>query len=133
MKNLLAAFLVLLALTATAQSEKPRTEFVISTDPTSLEVMPGETKELTLMVNRSNSFAKSKASFGVSSTLPAGMTIEFPETNSIEAQPVKIAASANVTPGTYTVLLNVTMQNKKKGTALKVLVATTNETATSKN
>jgi acetyl/propionyl-CoA carboxylase alpha subunit len=104
-----------------AQTEKPRTEFTLSLDSNSLEIQPGATKEVTMQINRSKSYSKSKAAFGLSSTLPAGIAIVFNEMSG-DAVKVQVTASSDVQPGKYLLILNSTMKNKKKGITLNLVV-----------
>jgi hypothetical protein len=122
MKRLfILGFMLSCTVAAFAQTEKPRTEFTLSLDSNSLEIQPGATKEVTMQINRSKSYSKSKAAFGLSSTLPAGIAIVFNEMSG-DAVKVQVTASADVQPGKYLLILNSTMQNKKKGITLNLVV-----------
>lgn len=101
----------------------PRSEFTVELSTASLEVKPGETKEVTITLNRSKSFAKSKVLLSVTSGLPAGVSITFePAEGVIGSSVAKIALTESVKAGTYTIILNSMMQNKSKGKMLKLVV-----------
>jgi hypothetical protein len=121
---LLLSLFVLVATVATAQLEKPKKEFLISLSTNTLEVKPGETKEVTVNLIRSNAFSKSKAKLGLSSSLPTGISLVYePGEGVIDSSVAKITVSADVKAGTYLVLPNAMINNKSKGTMLKVIVS----------
>ena len=61
-KYILTIVLAAAALTVSVAQEKtaPRTEFTVELSTSSLEIKAGETKELTLTLNRSKQYSKSK-------------------------------------------------------------------------
>jgi hypothetical protein len=121
---LFLSLFMIAAIVATAQQEKPKKEFLISLSANSVEVKPGETKEVTVSLIRSNAFSKSKAKLGLSSSLPAGISLSYePSEGVIESSVAKITVSADAKAGTYLVLPNAIINNKSKGTTLKVIVS----------
>lgn len=123
-KSILLACLLIASVTvAFSQQEKPKKEFILALSENIIEVKPGETKEVKVNLIRSNSFAKSKAKLGISSALPAGITVTYePSEGVIESSTAKISISADTKPGTYTLLPNCVISNRSKGTMLKVVV-----------
>jgi hypothetical protein len=121
--------LIMLAISVTAQ-EKPKREFLLSLSENTVEIKPGDSKEITVNLVRSNAFSKSKAKLGLSSALPAGISLTYsPNEGVIESSVAKITVTADAKPGTYTVLPNCVMNNKSKGTMLKVTVLDASTTA----
>lgn len=135
-KYILTIVLAAAAFTASVAQEKttPRTEFTVELSTSSLEIKAGETKELTLTLNRSKQYSKSKATLGLSSGLPQGVTVTFEPTDGVlESSVVKVAVAENAKAGNYMIILNSTMQHKSKGTTLKLIVIEGTTEAVSKN
>lgn len=135
-KYILTIVLAAAAITASVAQEKtaPRTEFTVELSTSSLEVRAGETKELTLTLNRSKQYSKSKATLGLSSGLPQGVTITFEPTDGVlESSVVKVAVAEHAKAGNYMIILNSTMQYKSKGATLKLIVTEGTGEAVSKN
>lgn len=135
-KYILTIVLAAAAITASVAQEKtaPRTEFTVELSASSLEVRAGETKELTLTLNRSKQYSKSKATLGLSSGLPQGVTITFEPTDGVlESSVVKVAVAEHAKAGNYMIILNSTMQYKSKGATLKLIVTEGTGEAVSKN
>ena len=103
MKKFLLSVLAIAAVTfTTAAQEKtaPRTEYSVSVSENAIQVKPGESKEITLTILRSQSFSKAKAELGLSSSLPEGVTVEFtPSEGLIDSSVVKVTAAAAAKEG----------------------------------
>lgn len=109
----------------------PRTEFTVEISATTLTATPGTSQEVTLTLNRSKGFAKSKVTFGLSSGLPDGVTVSFdPAEGLINETTAKIDIAAMTKPGNYLLILKTTIQQKNKGTTLKLLVTEAGEAVT---
>ncbi len=125
MKNLFIIAALILALQAAAQTPvAPHSEFTVALSEETLQVSPGETKKITVVIARSRSFSKGEVTWGFSSALPSGITIAYipsPETPDSEVATITVAPSVNV--GAYSLLLNATLRYKTKGTILKLVVA----------
>jgi hypothetical protein len=133
MKNLLLLLLVAVSGTALFAQEKkaPATEFLLELSSSTLEVMPGESKDVTITINRSKSFAKLDVTLGLSSGLPPGVTVTFePSQGLLESSTAKIAVAENVKAGNYTIILNGTIRHKSKGATLKLVVTGPNQDIT---
>ncbi|MCI0752121.1 MAG: hypothetical protein L0Y35_09805 [Flammeovirgaceae bacterium] len=99
--------------------EAPRKEFTISLSDKTIELDKGQTKSVTVTLNRSKSFQKSKATLGLASRLPEGITVTFePAVGIFENSVALIKVNDKVNYGTYKIVLNGTLQNKTKGTIL---------------
>jgi hypothetical protein len=125
MKNVIFTILFAASGAALFAQERiaPRTEFTVTLSATAVEAKPGETKSVDVILNRSKSYAKSNAKLGLSSGLPAGVTIVFePAEGVIESSVAKISVGSEVKAGTYTIILNSVIQNKSKGKTLKLTV-----------
>lgn len=116
--------LMLVALTVSGQNlEIPQNEFALSFSKQQLEVARGEKTELEILILKSKSYQKSKVKMGVSSSLPAGVTITFsPDKGTFESTQANVSIQADAAPGQYTLILNVTLNNKTKGSILKLLI-----------
>jgi len=125
MKTSLLTFLLvgLVSPFSFSQNTTPDKEFTIQLSTAQLDLKPGETNELTVTLSRSKGYAKSKAVFGVSSTLPDGVTVTFdPSDGYVDQGKVTIRLSETVKPGQYSIILNSTMQRKTKAATLKLIV-----------
>ena len=118
---------VMAAALAQTKTVVPRTEFVISLSETTLSLKPGETRQVTVEVFRSRSFAKAKTTLGVSSVMPQGITVLYePSEGDFESSVATITAASTTQAGTYNLILNGTINYKTKGTILKLTVANEN-------
>lgn len=112
---------------AQTKTELPRTEFTISLSENSLTIKPGESKQITVAVHRSKSYAKSKAIMGLSSALPEGLTAVYePAEGNFETSVVTLTAGPTAVSGTYQIVLNGTLNHKTKGSILKLSVSNEN-------
>jgi len=102
----------------------PKSEFVVALSTPALEIKAGESRDVTVYLDRSKGFAKSKGVLGVSSGLPDGVTVVFePATDVANEGVAKISVSKTTKPGNYTLILNGTVQHKTKGTMLTLTVS----------
>lgn len=126
MKNLILTFLAVAALsfTATAQDQAaPRTEYSVSLSETKIQVKPGESKDVTISILRSKSFSKAQAKLGLSSSLPEGITVGFaPAEGMFDSSVATISVAPNAKAGDYQLIVKTTLNNKIKGTIVKVSV-----------
>jgi uncharacterized membrane protein len=124
MKKFFLPLLFAVSSTVFAQEKTaPRTEFLLELSSPTLEVKAGESKDVTITLNRSKAYSRSKAVLGLSSKLPEGITIAFePAEGVIDSSKAKVTLSENVKPGNYLIILNGTIQHKSKGATLKVVV-----------
>ena len=126
MKTLLTlSFLFVVVLSfAQSTSELPRTEFTINLSESSLTLKPGETKQVTVSILRSKHFSKEKATMGLLSSLPQGITITYePKEGNFENSVATIAAASDAALGISQLALSATLSTKKKGAILKLVVS----------
>ena len=137
MKKFILTLLVASAGVLTAQAQEkaaPRSEYIVELSSASLEVNRGESKDVTVTFVRSKSFAKSKATLGLSSALPQGVTVTFePAQDVAESSVAKISVDETAKEGNYLIILSSTLQGKKKGTMLKLAVTSGADDVVSKN
>lgn len=126
MKNLLLTLALLVSVAAplaAQQTEAPRTEFAVALSEDAISLKPGETKTVTLTLLKSRQYLKSKAALAFSSSVPAGLTIQYsPADGVFDSSIVTIAAAADAKEGQYTIILKATMNNRIKGSVLKITV-----------
>jgi len=126
MKKLILSVLAVAAVTfSVAAQEKvaPRTEYSVSLSENKIQVKPGESKEVTISILRSKSFAKAQAKLGLSSGLPEGITIGFaPAEGLFDSSVATLTVSPNTKEGEYSVILKSTLNNKIKGAIIKLIV-----------
>lgn len=109
--------------TSSAQQVAPRTEFVVKPSKSTLELKPGTSTEFSVEILRSKAYSRMNAKLGFSSQLPEGMTVTFePAEGKITSSTITLTAAPTVKPGQYQLILNGTLNNKVKGTILKVTV-----------
>ena len=126
MKKLLylITFLIFVASsTETFAQTAPRTEFAIQISKNALEVKAGTSTELNVNILRSKTYTKSKAKLGFSSRLPEGITASFePAEGMFETSVVTISVAENTKAGQYQLILNAELNNKVKGSIIKLVV-----------
>jgi hypothetical protein len=125
--NFTITFLLLLLLVVSTVSgqnlEIPQNEFALSFSKEQLKLSRGEKGELEILILKSKSYQKSKAKMGISSSLPKGVTITFdPDKGAFDSSKANISIQADATPGQYMLILNATLNNKTKGSILKLLI-----------
>jgi len=113
-----------LALPVSGQElEIPQNDFVLSFSKEQLEVSRGENVELEILILKSKSFQKSKAKMGISSNLPKGVTVTFsPDKGTFDSTQANVSIQADAAPGQYMLILNATLNNKTKGSIIKLLI-----------
>ncbi len=101
----------------------PRTEYSVSLSENVVKLKPGETKQLTVSILKSKGYLRSAAKLGLSSSLPAGVTVAYePAEGMFESSVASFTAAANAKGGEYQVVLKTTVNNKIKGSIVKVVV-----------
>jgi uncharacterized membrane protein len=128
----LLSFSILFLTIATAvlaqESTAPAKEFALALSQNALELKPGETKDITVMLQKSRSYSKLKADVNLSSSLPAGVKISFdPDSGVLENTKAVVSVSEDAKPGNYTVIINGTMNHKNKGAMLKLIIKGTGD------
>ncbi len=129
MKKLIVLSIVLVAATLThgnaQEKTAPRTEYSVSLSENVVRLKPGETKQLTVSILKSKSYSRSTAKLGLSSSLPKGVTVLYAPTDGLfENSVVSFTAAADAKEGEYQVILKTTVNNKIKGSIVKVVVET---------
>lgn len=124
MKTFVSILLLFLTISVMAQTELPAKEFTISLSENSLNLKPGENRQVQVSILRSKSFAKGSVKLGTSSVLPEGITLQFePAEGKIDISQATINVATTVAPNTYQIIIRGDVYNKIKGTILKVVVA----------
>lgn len=101
----------------------PRTEFSVSLSENVVTIKPGETKQVTVSILRSKSYSRSAAKLGLSSSLPTGVTVAYePAEGMFETTTASITAAPDSKAGEYQVILKTTLNNKVKGSIVKLVV-----------
>jgi uncharacterized membrane protein len=101
----------------------PRTDFSVSLSENVITIKPGETKSLTVTILKSKSFSRSDVKLGLSSSLPEGLTVAYePAEGKFESSVATFTASADAKAGEFQVVLKTTMNNKTKGSIVKVVI-----------
>ncbi|MBX2964362.1 MAG: hypothetical protein KF687_17775 [Cyclobacteriaceae bacterium] len=115
-------FLVALSAESFAQTA-PRTEFTVQLSKNALDVKVGTTSELNVTILRSKTYTKSKAKLGYSTRLPEGISISFePAEGMFETSVATISVAETAKAGQYLLILNAELNNKVKGSTLKLNV-----------
>lgn len=123
------------ASTAIAQDKTaPRTEYSVSLSEKVVNLKPGETKQITVSLLKSKSYSRSKAKLGLSSTLPEGVTVAFePAEGVFDESVASISANSTAKDGEYQIIIKTTINNKIKGSIVKVVVGSGMEKAITAN
>ncbi|MCE2994121.1 MAG: hypothetical protein ACK5RG_11035 [Cyclobacteriaceae bacterium] len=121
MKTFLTVFFLFAAAVSFAQTK----DFTIDLSESNVSIKPGESKQVTVSIVRSKYFAKEKATLGLQSALPQGITLTYePKEGNFENSNALISVASDATPGTYNIVLSATLNTKRKGSILKVTVGT---------
>ncbi|MBI3219344.1 MAG: putative Ig domain-containing protein [Bacteroidetes bacterium] len=119
MKTFITSLFLLASVVAFAQTK----DFAIDLSESSVSIKPGESKQVTVSIVRSKYFAKEKATLGLQSALPQGVTLTYePKEGNFENSNALISVAPDATPGTYNIVLSATLNTKRKGSILKVTV-----------
>ncbi|HEY9044241.1 MAG TPA: hypothetical protein VIN08_00010 [Ohtaekwangia sp.] len=103
------------------QVEAPQKEFILKAPTSAVEVKAGSSTAL--QVIRSKSFQHGEASFGTSSSLPEGVTLQVDaRADDLQVYDAVIKTTAGVSAGTYSVVLNCTIHHKTKAVIVKLQV-----------
>src|SRR5688572_5744898 len=101
----------------------PRTEYTVSLSEKVITLKAGETKQVTVSLAKSKSYSRSTATLGLSSTLPAGVTVAFePAEGKFDSSVATFTAAADAKAGEYQIIVKSTVNNKTKGSIVKVIV-----------
>lgn len=101
----------------------PRTEYSVSLSENVVRLKPGETKQLTVSILKSKNYSRSATKLGLSSSLPAGVTVAYePAEGMFESSVASFTAAADSKAGEYQVILKTSVNNKIKGSIVKVVV-----------
>lgn len=127
MKNLIIISIVLVAATFTVgyaqEKAAPRTEYSVSLSESVITLRPGETKQMTVSLAKSKSYARLTAKLALSSSLPAGVTLAYePAEGVFESSVASFTAAADAKAGEYQIVVKTTINNKIKGSIVKVIV-----------
>lgn len=126
MQKLLLSLFALVAVTLTVAAQDkvaPRTEYSVSLSENKIQVKPGESKEITVSILRSKSYSRNEAKLGLSSGLPEGVTVTYaPAEGMFDTTVATIAAAADAKQGEYQIILKTTLNNKTKGSIVKLVV-----------
>ena len=119
----IALFVFGLSVYVQAQDVVPYKEYNVSLSENTVKLSPGESKQITVSLLRSKGFSKSKATLGLASPLPAGVTIAYePAEGVMESSVATITASKEAKDGQYQVILKSSLRSLEKGTIVKVIV-----------
>lgn len=126
MKKIFSITLILFSVSLYALAQEkttPRTEYQVSLSENIVKIAPGESKQITVNLLRSKGYSKSEAKLGLSSSLPAGVTVTYePAEGLMESSVATIAASKEAKAGEYQIILKSTLKNLIKGSIVKVVV-----------
>lgn len=108
---------------AQTSPEVPRNDYNLSVSETNLALKPGESRNVTVTLLRSKSYAKGTIKMSTSSTLPKGVTVQFsPAEGNFESTVATIAVASEVPSSTFYVIVSSEIYGKVKGKTLKVTV-----------
>jgi hypothetical protein len=121
--SLVFGFLVLLGNVQAQEQQLPKEEFLfLSTSPVA-SLHPGETSKVALEIRRSKRYQKSVAELSIGSSLPAGITATYEEsTGVLNTATLVLTANEQAVAGDYNLILNCTVNNKRKGVIVKVKI-----------
>ncbi|MFY0625646.1 MAG: hypothetical protein JXR07_05095 [Reichenbachiella sp.] len=114
----------LFATTIYAQ-EIPKKEFTISIAEKNIQLLPGETKEISVTLNRSKSYSKTKITLAMGSTLPEGISVIFEDgTNPLNERVMIINSAFETSPFQKTMILKAKSSRSTKAIMMNVSLDT---------
>ena len=124
MKPLLTLIIFMASIASYAQQvEIPQKEFTVSLSDESVSLSRGENKKIDINILKSKAYQKGTIAMGLSSTLPTGVTLSFdPKKGDADVSQATIMALPEALPGTYSIIVNATINYKTKGSILKVTI-----------
>ena len=123
MKSLFFVLLISASISYAQQVEIPDKEFTLSLSDETVTLARGENKKIDVRILKSKSYKKGKIKMGLSSSLPNGITVSFdPEKGDTNVSQATITALPDALPGTYSIIVNATVNYKTKGSILKIAV-----------
>jgi hypothetical protein len=135
MKKLILLTLCLICFTFLGMAQEPPcTEFLVTLSEEAMTVKPGESRQVTVHLQKSKSYSNAKASFALSSGLPSGVSVVFdPAEGKANASTATVSVGKETPAGTYSIALGATMLGKKKGSLIKLVVTENTALLTSQN
>jgi len=124
MKPLFVFLLISASVVSYAQQvEIPQKEFTLSLSEETVTLARGENKKIDIRILKSKGYQKSKMKMGLSSSLPAGITLSFdPDKGDSDLSQATITALPEALPGSYSIIVNATINYKTKGSVLKIAI-----------
>ena len=124
MKPLIIVMLISASIVSYAQQvEMPQKEFTLSLSEETVILARGENKKIDIRILKSKAYQKGKMKMGLSSSLPNGIMLSFdPENGDSDSSQATITALPEAQAGTYSIIVNATINYKTKGSILKVAV-----------
>jgi hypothetical protein len=106
-----------------AQTKSERFDYKIEIGSDAIQLKPGSNAQVDLNLIRGGRYKNHPATLGLSSALPAGITVQYePAVNVLEKSLITIASAKETKPGVYYVGIKATILNTIKSTLLKVEV-----------
>jgi len=124
MKSCIFVILIFASIASYAQQvEIPQKEFTLSLSDETVTLARGEKKNIDIRILKSKAYQSKKMKMGLSSPLPEGIILSFdPENGAADLSQATITALPDAKPGTYSIIVNATMNYKTKGSILKVSI-----------
>ena len=117
------AFTLSMFLNYAQQAKEPVKDFNLQFSVTSIEIKRGESGRLDLTIQKSRQFMKGNVKLGTSSAPPKGIAITFePSSGVINSSSVDISVATDAVPGTYSLILNGTINKKTKASIVKLII-----------
>lgn len=126
MKKLLLSVIALIGFVqfeSKAQTKSERFDYKLELASDVIQLKAGSSAQVDLNLIKGGRYKKHEATLGLSSGLPAGITVQYePAVNVMEKSLVTISSAKETKPGVYYVGIKATILNNIKSTLLKVEV-----------
>lgn len=126
MKKLILSLIALIGLVqfeTKAQTKSERFDYKLEIASDAIQLKAGSTAQVDLNLVRGGRYKNHEATLGLSSGLPAGLTVNYePAVNVMEKSLITISSTKETKPGVYYVGIKATILNTIKSTLLKVEV-----------
>jgi len=126
MKKLILSVIALIGLVqfeSKAQTKSERFDYKLEIASDAIQLKAGSAAQVDLNLVRGGRYKNREATLGLSSGLPAGLTVNYePAVNVMEKSLITISSTKETKPGVYYVGIKATILNTIKSTLLKVEV-----------
>jgi hypothetical protein len=121
-KTILLSFMALsMMISASFAQTAPKKEFTVTISEKSINLAPGESQTIAVIINRSKAYKKAKINLSLGSALPEGLSVEFENgTDPLNQRKMILTADENIAISSKTMILKAKSARVSKGVMFKL-------------